>query len=413
MTSFQPQSSLTSVCWRLVVLRSVMIVGLAATIFIVHFLVGVALPLWPLALGVVLLTLLNTLVYGGLRRGRTITQAGIFMQLLADVSMLTLLLYCTGGSANPFVSLYLLPLVITAVVLAPGHTLFMAVACVICYSALMIWHIPLAVHHFQLHVFGMWCNFVLSAGLIAFFVVRMAAALRAREQELAAERERALRNEHIVALATMAAGAAHELATPLSTIAVVTRELETTVASGQAEDVRCLREQVEACKKTLTRLRSYGSDAPLSDPEPVPIDQIVRSIVDDWRLLRPAIVISCRWEGPRPAPAGCRDERFEQMLTNLINNAANASRDGLEIHAWLEQPELVVDILDTGTGVAAEITALARNPGSSTGDGRRGMGLLLATASIERLGGRLQWLDRATGGLCTRVRVPLQALVRT
>lgn len=412
MASFNQQSSLVSVCWRLVILRTVMIIGLGVTIAVVHFAVGVGLPLLPLAVGVVALALLNIWVYRCLRLGHSVTPRGIFVQLLADVAVLTLLLYCTGGSANPFVSLYLLPLVIAAVVLSPGYALFMAVVSVCCYSVLMFWNMPLAVHHFRLHVLGMWCNFVLSAGLIAFFVVRMSVALRTREQELAAERERALRNDHIVALGTLAAGAAHELATPLSTIAVLTRELEPVLEAEQAADVRCLREQVDACKTTLTRLRSYGDDAPLRHPEYWPVDELVCGIVDDWRLLRPAVAVGWHWDGPTPAPAARRDASFTQMLTNLINNAANASHAGMQVLGRLDGDQLVIEILDTGSGVAAEIDALAARAGSDMAwrSGRRGMGLMLASASIERLDGCLQWVDREDGGVCTRVTLPLKSL---
>lgn len=405
--------TLTSVSLRLVALRTVMLLGLGATVAVVHFWVGIVLPLWPMAAAGIALALLNLWVYWRVRRGVMVTEVGIFARLLADTGALTLLLYYTGGSANPFVSLYLLPLVIAAVVLPRRYVFTLAVLTVGCYSGLMFWHLPLSVHHFRLHVIGMWCNFVLSAGLIVFFVVRMAAALRAREQELAAERERALRNEHIVALGTLAAGAAHELATPLSTMAVLSRELEVEVEPEQVADVQCLREQVDACKLTLSRLRHYGGDAAASEQEPFPLDALLQRIVDDWRLLRPAVPVTCHWDGRVPAPAARRDESFDQMLTNLINNAATASHDGIDIRGSLADDELVVKINDTGTGVAADITALAARaaqPGTSANENRRGMGLMLASASIERLGGRIQWFDRPGGGVCTLVALPLQSL---
>src|SRR5699024_1705298 len=118
-----------------------------------------------------------------------------------DVAALSVLLYFCGGSTNPFVSFYLLPLVITAVVLSRPHTLAKAAVTITCYSALMVWHLPLplSLHQFRLHVFGMWFNFILSAGLIAFFVARLALILQTRERELAQAREQELRNEKIVA----------------------------------------------------------------------------------------------------------------------------------------------------------------------------------------------------------------------
>lgn len=414
MYALDEQMALTSVSRRLVLLRAVMTLGLGLAIAVVHFALPIDLPLPPMATAVAAMALFNIQIWLRLRRGRAATTASILAQLLFDVAALTVLLYCAGGSANPFVSLYLLPLVVAAVVLPPRHAMFMALITVGCYSALMFWNMPLGAHHFRLHVIGMWCNFVLSAGLIVFFVVRMATALRSREQELAAERERALRDENIVALGTLAAGAAHELSTPLSTMAVLTRELEADAGPQQAEDMRCLREQVDACKTTLTRLRSYSVDGGAREAEPVASDALVRGIVDDWRLLRPAVPVTCQWRGPVPAPSVCRSEGLDQTLTNLINNAADASPAGMTVQGDLVDGDLVIDIQDSGTGVAADIAALARGAGRASaeaGEARGGMGLILANASVERLGGRIQWFDRAGGGVCARVAVPFQSLV--
>lgn len=409
--SDEGQTTLTSICWGLVILRTALIVCLGVTITVVHYSAGITLPLWHMAAGVTALALWNVWLYRGLRRGKTITIRVLFMQLLADVAVLTLLLYCAGGSANPFVSLYLFPLVVAAVTLPGRYALAMGLVTVVCYSGLLFWHVPLQIHQFRLHVIGMWCNFVLSAGLITIFVVRLATMLRTREQELAAERERTMRNEHIVALGTLAAGAAHELATPLSTMAVVTRELEAELEPKQAADVACLREQVAACKNTLERLRSYGADTALRDPDPMPADRVIQRIVEDWRLLRPGTSVAYSWQDSVSIPVIQRRDGFDQMLTNLINNAANASPDGIAVQSGLESNTLVVDILDRGEGVAADITALAvKTADADAVQARSGMGLILAKASIEQLDGRIQWLDRDGGGICTRVAVPLQSL---
>ena len=175
----------------------------------------------------------------------------------STLAVLSALLYLSGGSTNPFVSLYLLPLVIAATTLPPalrvdhggrhGDPVTGCCSFSICRSAA---HAPRTWQAgFQLHLVGMWVNFVLSAGIIAFFVARMAQAIRMRDAELARQKEDALRNERIVALGTLAAGAAHELGTPLSTMAVVLGEMtqdyadEPELDSGHrhaAQSGRCL-----------------------------------------------------------------------------------------------------------------------------------------------------------------------------
>ena len=216
---------------RLFWLRNVSIAGQAAAVLVAQAVFAVELPLAVLAASIGALALLN--IATAMRLGRTaeVSDQEVFLQLCADVALLTASLYFTGGATNPFVSLYLLPLMIAATVLPARYTWAMAGMTVAAYSILMVWYQPLGqdhAHHsneFGLHVLGMWFNFIVSAMLIALFVARMAASIRARDRLLSAARERTLRDEQLVTLGTFAAGAAHELGTPLSTIAVLVREL--------------------------------------------------------------------------------------------------------------------------------------------------------------------------------------------
>ncbi len=165
-----------------------------------------------------------------MRRGGPVGDAELFFELLADVGCLTALLYLSGGSTNPFVSLYLLPLTIAAAALPARYAWSMAGLTVTGYTLLLFFFRPLghdqSMHSsaFNLHILGMWITFLVSAMLIASFVTTMSASIRVRDRELAAARERALRDEQVLALGTFAAGAAHELGTPLATIAVLSRE---------------------------------------------------------------------------------------------------------------------------------------------------------------------------------------------
>ena len=217
---------------RLILLRGIAIAGQIAAVAAAHYWLEMELPFAPMAAAIAFLCVLNLATWLRLRRPWPVTDAEFFVQLLADVAALTVLLYYGGGSTNPFVSLYLLPLTIAAITLPWGYAWAMAAATVACYSALMFYNVPLPHNHgehgaeFNLHVMGMWLTFTLSALLIAWFVVRMNASIRERDQLLERSRIESLRNEQIIALGTLAAGAAHELGTPLSTMAVVGNELQ-------------------------------------------------------------------------------------------------------------------------------------------------------------------------------------------
>lgn len=396
---------LSTVARALYRLRYVAVLVLALTTGLVQWVLGIALPLPVLGVVMLLLALYNLAIGVRLRRAQSVSAAELLLHLGLDVLTLLATLYVSGGSGNPFVSFFLLPLVVAAVALPGRYVLALALATLACYTLLLFFHWPLPSDRFNLHVIGMWFNFVLSAALIVAVVTRMARHLRQQDAALAASREKVLRDEHIVALGTLAAGAAHELGTPLNTMAVLAADCERALA-GQPElaaDMRCLREQIASCKTTLTRLRDYDIEA--TDRQPVHADRVLRDVLDAWSRVRPTVPVAFHWQGP--APRVRVGAPLTQTLSNLVNNAADASPAGIEVRARVEGRQLLIDILDSGPGIGPDVAARAgKLPVSTKADGH-GVGLLLANATIERLGGTVSVRNRAAGGACTRVALPL------
>ncbi len=213
---------------RLVALRGIAVAAQLVTLAVVWKILELELDWQPMLLTIATLAVINLLSWLRLRNSNIISNPELFAQLCVDVAALSILLYYSGGSTNPFISLYLLPLVIAAATLPPRYTWSMAVLTTLCYTLLMKFYVPLPMLHgqspaangmhdmagiggmaresiFNLHVLGMWLGFVLSAAIIAWFVVRMAQAVRQRDEMLARVREEILRNERIVALGTQAA----------------------------------------------------------------------------------------------------------------------------------------------------------------------------------------------------------------
>jgi len=276
------------------------------------------------------------------------------------------------------------------------------------YALLLFVYQPLAIADplaaTAMHLGGMWFNFLISAALIAFFVTRMHAALRTRDQELSALREKQLRDERIVALGTQAALAAHELATPLATIQTTAHELATEFANDPDIGADCLllEKQAQACKRILTQLAARAQDRA---PDAQPLDTWLAGLIERWQILRPDAQITRHLPSdPRRfnAPDG-----LEQAILNVLNNAADVSPDAVEFSAGTDGGKLLIEIADRGPGFTPEQKTQAGRVLFSGKPGRGwGMGLALTHATLERLGGSLTLTEREGGGTRVHIHLP-------
>ena len=259
---------------------------------------------------------------------------------------------------------------------------------------------------FNLHVFGMWLGFVISAVVVAYFVVKMAHAVRERDAALARAREETLRNERIVALGTQAAGAAHELGTPLSTLAVVIGELkhEPSMQPEWRDNLDILDGQVRACKRILDKLLAHAQDGETQQS----LEQFLAGTLDEWQLLRPTVHYSYRAPEGQPAPQLRIDPALRAALLNLLNNAADASPDEIDIEMRWDADNFRLSIHDHGQGLTQDAVARAGSAFFTTKEEGRGLGLFLANATVERMGGKVRLFNREGGGATTEITLPLR-----
>lgn len=406
---------------RLLVLRNIAIFGQILMLLLVVYGLGLDLPVGAIGGAIALLALLNLLTWLRLQRTWPVTNAELFAQLLLDVLVLTVMLYFSGGSTNPFVLVYLVPITLAAAALPGFYTWIMAAITVVCYSLLMTAYRPLPhvyTQHgsdFDLHVLGMWLAFVMSAGLIAYFVVKMSQTLRDRDHALAALREDQLRNERILALGTLATGAAHELGTPLSTMAVLLKELEieSNAAPAMTEKLGILRDQVMRCKHILSNLTASTGQVRAEAGSGMDLDRYLIQVVANWQGMRPAAKVVSHWHGTRPAPRILAEQTLSQAIMNILNNAADASPDQMEVEGQWNERELRLEVRDRGHGLAP---AVEKNAGTlffttKGPDLGLGLGLFLARATLNRFGGSVHLFNREDGGAGTRLTLPLTDLL--
>ena len=340
------------------------------------------------------------------------TAAEIFFQLLIDVIALSALFYFAGGATNPFVSMYLLPLAISAVMLSPKWVWLLAGISIAAYSYLM-WGVDTASEHahhsdqsFNLHILGMWVSFVLSAGVIAFFVVKMRASLQKKDQQLQAASEQAIKDEKLVSLGALAASTAHEMGTPLGTIQLIVSDLHENNISQSEIDT--LLEQIQRCKQALNEMSSAASDLHAQGKNLTSFKPFLESLLVSWQQDRPNVNLTTTLNGENDAGVAA-EKTLAKALVNLLDNAADASPESVCVTSSWQAHEAKIIIADQGDGIDPDvITDIGNKPYSSKPDGI-GLGAFLAHEIIQRLGGAIQLKNRVEGGLETIITLPLQA----
>jgi two-component system sensor histidine kinase RegB len=420
-----PERNWVNIQW-LARLRWAQIAGQAATVLVAQFLLSGRLPIAPL-LGVVSLGLLSNLAiemyfFGDRRRGsatpRTVHEWHIALIMMVDIAILTGLLYLTGGPENPFSFLYLVQIALATVLVGGRWTWLLVALSFVGFGILLSTHEPLAIPT-DSHAYGEWVALGVASAFVVHFLLRITASLAQRERELTDARGLAARQERLASLATMAAGAAHELSTPLGTVALAAKELERALTTKHpdaelAGDARLIREQVGRCRGILEQMAqgagTVGESVSSSTVGEV-IDETLVGIRDQPRVVREIADDVARASLRLPPRA------VSQALRSLVTNAQDASpaNTAVVISARLDDSHLSVTIRDRGPGIPQDVMARMGEPFFTTKAPGRGMGLglFLARAVIEGVGGSLQIDSPDAGGTEVRVLLPTDVGARS
>ena len=253
----------------------------------------------------------------------------------------------------------------------------------------------------------MWLSFALSAAVITFFAARMAEELRRQEELRALRREEGLRDKQLLAVATQAAGAAHELGTPLSTMSVLLKEMRREHPDPELQDdLSVLQDQVKLCKETLQQLvRAAEANRRLA-VEVQDVTQWLDEALNRWHLMRPEATYRFKCLGHAPVPRLAPPPDLTQALLNLLNNAADACPEGLEVTVDWDAVDLTISIRDHGAGVPLAIAEQIGKPFFTTKGKGFGLGLFLSKASVTRAGGSVKLYSHEDGGTLTELRLP-------
>jgi len=367
------------------------------------------------------------LSYWRLKQNWVISQTELFCHILVDVGFLLILLLFTGGVGNPLISYLLVLLAVTATLLPRPYVYGFALGSVLLYTSFLLLDnqtdhnamgAPMEQNMvFQLHLVGMWVIFLVSALLITVFITRMATAIRERELNLAQARENEMRNEQLVAIGTLAAGTAHALGTPLSTMAVLLTELDKLKAeelksADIKEDISILREQVSRCKHSLNQLiRYYNKDKPAGD-ELTSLTEFVSDIRDYITNIHPSANVSFEIKSESDSKIRA-DLSLKHGVINIIENGIKAAKSSVEVvfsctsQSEGTNNELEINISDDGPGIPTEVMENMGEPFISMRKDSMGLGIFLANATVQRLGGKIEMFNLKTGGALTVIKLPV------
>jgi two-component system, sensor histidine kinase RegB len=409
----------------LVALRWVAICGQIATIAIVELWLDIPLPIFEMGEVIVFLFLLNLATLYRCSTDTPIADTELFVQLLFDVATLTIQLYLSGGAMNPFISLFLLQVILSAVLLQPPFTWTIVALTGGCFIWLTANYRKIGLahtheqrhgssHFFDLHIHGMFVCFALAAVLLVFLVTRINRNLRDQEARLSQMRQHAVEQEHIVRMGLLASGAAHELSTPLATLSVILQDWERMPMLANVpeigDDLHEMKSALGRCKEIVSRVLLTAGEIRAERMERTTIVRFLDEAAREWRSLRtPTQFAYCRRIGVDSAIAP--DLILKQSLFNVLDNALEASPAWVGLEAMRQDDVLILAVRDKGPGFPPDILARFGKPYRSTKDQpESGLGLFLVVNVLRKLGGSIEPRNCAGGGAIVELKMPIGAM---
>jgi two-component system, sensor histidine kinase RegB len=405
----------------LVRIRWLAVLGQTGAVIIVHYVLDFTLPLAACFAVIALSAALNIFVRLRFREMPRLDAETAAWLLAFDIAQLAALLFLTGGLENPFSFLFLGPVLISATALPRRMTLLLGGFAGLCATALVFVHMPLPWASDEpltlppTYMLAVWLSLLLALGFIGAYAWQVAEEARLLADALAATELVLAREQHLSQLDGLAAAAAHELGTPLSTIAVIVKELERTLGPGSphAEDIKLLGEQARRCRDILAKLTELSTAAGPFDR--MKLSGLIEEVVAPHRNFGVTIEVRRPSDGGTE-PVGARNPAVLYGLGNLVENAVDFARLRVDVSADWSEEEVTVTIADDGPGFSPEVLGRLGEPYvTSRGSGRQsgepesgglGLGFFIAKTLIERSGGTLSYLNRSLpqSGALVKVR---------
>jgi two-component system, sensor histidine kinase RegB len=383
-------------------LRLIAVFGQIFVILATHYFLKISLPLKPMFLIVSALLLINFYSFFYYKLQKKITDQTLFFQLLFDVAAFTAQLYFSGGISNPFISLFLLQVIIAAILLKRIYACIISAVTVLCYVWLSFNYQKLHALHqhgegdfLSLHLQGMLISYVFAAILLLVFVTKIIANLNERDRQIIEE-------EKLVKIALVATGAAHELSTPLSTIAIILSDLKASAKKEFLNEISIAETQINRCKNILSNVLLSSRLERFEKAQITLAKEAFDGLVEDWKELRNPqnLIYDFAILGEKKI---IFDESLKQAFFNILDNAFEASPDWVGLKVEDIKNEIIATITDRGLGFDAKILPKIGQENITNKSGN-GLGLFLATSALRRIGGSLVAKNLKSGGAQVEVK---------
>jgi two-component system, sensor histidine kinase RegB len=392
----------------LVRLRWLGVLCQAAAVLVVHDGFDFEVPFWACLAVIAAYASVNVVLRLRFRWNQRLEPQYAAWILALDIVELAVLLFLTGGLQNPFSFLFAGPVLISATALPARLTLMLGGLAIACATLLMWFHYPLPWPEDEplelppLYLIGVWLSILLAIGYISIYAWQIIEESRQLSDALVATELVLTREQYLSQLDGLAAAAAHELGTPLSTILVVARELERDIGPGSryADDIRLLREQAQRCRVILGKLSELP--APGEPFERMKLSALIEEVVAPHREEGVAIEVTIGKDDP-DEPVGPRNPAVLYGLGNILENAVDFARDRVQVEASWTADTVAVVVADDGSGFPPEIIDRMGEPYVTSERGRRmrgrelpglGLGFFIAKTLLARAGAKISLENR-------------------
>lgn len=408
---------------QLYLLRNVTIVFITLMVILAFYGLNINLPVIPLSIILLIMAVTNLVTRFIIDQDKPLSQRMIFIQLMIEIFSFSLILYFAGGATNPLTFFYLIPLAIAATIIPGRYTWALTLITIALYSLLLEFYIPLSYQmhdhqhmqpgdsQFNQHVLGMWFGFLVSSLLVTWFITYLSQELKSRDIAINEARQRELRDQQMVTLGTLAAGTAHELSTPLATLAIVSGELTDGFDPEKHEELfenqQILRTQIARCKDILSVLSESAGETRADEGYLIPAEDFIDQTIHHWQNLRDGMLFQLNKSSMPYHARLLFDKTISQSVINLLNNAAEVSTDPIQINTQIQNDKLEIEIIDSGPGMSDEQIEMAGETSFSDKPHGMGIGLFLAISTLRRSGGSVQFERLAHRGTNTLITMPL------